>query len=1128
MKKWTLKFLMLAFFLPFIMAWKPADTPKILVFSKTKGFRHGSIPFGQKALMELGKKNGFAVDTTEDASKFNDANLKNYSAIVFLSTTMDVLDRFQQADFERYIQAGGGYVGIHAAADTEYDWAWYNKLVGGQFSGHPGNSNVRWGVMKVLDKKHGSTAHLPKSWKRNDEWYSYKNFNANVKVLIDLDEKSYLDMDKEKGLSMGKTHPIAWYHEYDGGRAWYTGGGHTDESFSEPEFLQHILGGLKYAMTSKPLDYSKAYSKRPPEDNRFEMTVLGQNFNEPTEMAVFKDGRVMFLQRKGEIMLYEPKTNKIRQINKFAPYTKHEDGLMGLALDPNFDQNKWLYIFYAHPTESHNQLSRFEFNGDSVLTATEKVILKVPTQRQECCHTGGSITFDAKGLLYLSTGDNTNPFASDGYSPSDEREGRSAWDAQKSSANTNDLRGKILRIKVENDGSYTIPEGNLFPKGDALGRPEIFVMGCRNPYRISVDSKTGFVYWGEVGPDAGQDSLGRGPKGHDEVNQAKKAGFFGWPLFVGNSKAYNKYDFSAKKSGDIFNAEKPMNTSPNNTGHKQLPPAQKAFIWYPYGPSPEFPIVNVPSGSGGRNAMAGQVFYSADYQKTDNTFPDYYNGKLFIYEWMRGWVLVVTMDKNGDLQSIEPFMGNMRFSNPIDMQFGTDGSLYLIEYGNKWFAQNEEARLIKINFNAGNRKPLVKLSAIKNVGATPFAVQFSSKGTLDYDEDMLKYAWNFDGTGVKSTEANPIFTYEKAGIYNATLTVTDAKGASTTQSMEIRAGNEIPEIEIAVEGNSSFYFENKPVKYQVKVKDKEDGSMAEGKIKPEEVAVTVNYLQQGYDLTQIAQGHQLSSEITGFIVGKRLMDESTCKSCHQLNSKSIGPSYIQVAERYKKADAKIISTLAGKIIKGGGGNWGEQAMSAHPNFNADQAGEMVKYILSLGAEKKQDIKPSQGELALKEHVGKGEQGVYFVSAAYTDRGANGMPPITNQKVMVLKNPMQKASKADILKILMKYNVPQVGEVAVVGEGSQLGFKDIDLTGIDKLTIYTGSQGAGGTVEVRQGSPDGKLIGSCSVQGLPMGDATIELKEVDLGKKDLYFVVKNITNGGTQPAFAIRVVEFKAK
>jgi cytochrome c len=167
------------------------------------------------------------------------------------------------------------------------------------------------------------------------------------------------------------------------------------------------------------------------------------------------------------------------------------------------------------------------------------MILEVAVQREECCHTGGSIEFDEKGLLYLSTGDNTNPFESEGYSPSDERPGRSAWDAQKSSANTMDLRGKILRIQVHEDGSYSCPKDNLFTGESGLvGRPEIYVMGCRNPFRISIDSRRNLLFWGEVGPDAGEPDTARGPQGHDEVNRAKKAGFFGWPYFVGNNKPY--------------------------------------------------------------------------------------------------------------------------------------------------------------------------------------------------------------------------------------------------------------------------------------------------------------------------------------------------------------------------------------------------------------------------------------------------------------------------------------------------------------------------------------------------------------------------------------------------------------
>ena len=204
--------------------------------------------------------------------------------------------------------------------------------------------------------------------------------------------------------------------------------------------------------------------------------------------------------------LYDPAKDSITVINTFNVYHKEEDGMMGLQQDPNFAQNNWLYVYYSHPTRSSNILSRFVFKDGHIDMHSEIEMLEVAVQRERCCHTGGSIAFDANGNLFVSTGDNTSPFESDGYSPADEIKGRSAFDAQKSSGNTNDLRGKILRIHPEPDGTYTIPSGNLFPKGEEKTRGEIYVMGNRNPYRISVDKKTGWLYWGEVGPDAGNDS----------------------------------------------------------------------------------------------------------------------------------------------------------------------------------------------------------------------------------------------------------------------------------------------------------------------------------------------------------------------------------------------------------------------------------------------------------------------------------------------------------------------------------------------------------------------------------------------------------------------------------------------
>jgi len=802
---------------------KRSSKPRILVFTKTTGFRHTSIADGKAAILKLGQENDFDVDTTENANVFTEDSLKKYAAVVFLNTsdnTDSLLDNYQENAFERYIQAGGGFVGVHAATDTEYQWGWFRRLVGANFMSHPEPQEA---TLNVVDRTHVSTKHLPELWKRKDEWYNFKNISPDLKVLIKIDEQSY------KGGANHNDHPIAWYHEYDGGRAFYTALGHTEASYTEPDFLKHLLGGIQYAIGDNDSpDFAKVHTPLTPEESRFTKTTLSEgSFFEPTELTVLPNLDILIVQRRGEVLYFNSKDSSLSQAAKLNVYfeteTKDvnaEEGLLGIQADPDFANNHFVYLYYSPVDTSVNRLSRFKFENGKLDTASEKVVLQFYSQRNICCHTGGSIAFGKDHTLFLSTGDNSTPFdeprqkyVSSGYGPLDDRPGHQQYDARRSSSNTNDLRGKILRILIQPDGSYKIPDGNLFKPGTPKTKPEIFVMGLRNPYRISADKHSGFLYWGEVGPDANRDSMDvRGPMGYDEVNQARNAGYFGWPLFVGNNYPYREFNYGTGKTGTAFDPAKPVNNSRNNTGLEQLPALQPPFIYYPYRQSKEFPQL----GSGGRNAMAGPVYYTADYPEATR-LPEYYNGKLIIYEWIRGWIKAVTLLPNGDLDKIEPFMPSTKLHSLIDMEVGPDGKLYFLEYGTGWFTKNPDAALSRVDYNNSKIAPPAK----------PVTAATEIKPAVD-------------SAGHKQVD--------------------------------------VKELELAK--------------------------------------------------------------------GRELMESLDCKACHQLDKKSVGPSFFDVSKKYQK-DKKAEDYLSGKIINGGGGVWGETAMAAHPALKKNDADLIVRWILSL-------------------------------------------------------------------------------------------------------------------------------------------------------------------------------------
>ncbi|WP_245833759.1 PQQ-dependent sugar dehydrogenase [Streptomyces aidingensis] len=593
-----------------------------------------------------------------------------------------------------------------------------------------------------------------------------------------------------------------------------------------------------------------------PATEDFQKVVLNDTPGEPMDLAVLPDGRVLHTTRAGELWLHDPDTGLNTLAGELDVYLHDEEGLQSVAVDPGFDgrKNRWVYLYYSPPMdtpvddpatpgvnegdapvtgtpedfaafEGVLRLSRFELNGDTLDLGSEQQVLDVAQDRGICCHVGGDIVFDSAGNLYLSTGDDTNPFASGGYSPLDERDGRNpAYDAQRTSANTNDLRGKVLRIKVGEDGSYTIPEGNLFEPGTPGTRPEIYLMGLRNPFRIETDPHTDALYVADYSPDARSADPGRGPNGHGRWLVARDAGNHGWPYCVTPDMPYQDWDFATNTSGGAFDCAAPENESPHNTGLTDLPPVEQPDVWYPAVASAEFPEL----GTGGVGPMAGPA-YDWDRKtarKNSNAWPEYFDGVPLFYEWTRDYIKGFPLGADGALAGIEDVLPGLELSSPMDMEFGPDGALYVLEYGKGYFSENPEAALSRIDWIGphGNRTPLPVASADVAGGGSPLTVAFSSDGTEDPEGDRLRYAWDFDSDGrVDSRHRNPVHTYTENGVYTATLKVTDSggrdRGKSASAEVSIVVGNEIPVVEFLTPVQGQEFTFGDQVEFEVRVTD---------------------------------------------------------------------------------------------------------------------------------------------------------------------------------------------------------------------------------------------------------------------------------------------------------------------
>lgn len=864
-----------------------------------------------------------------------------------------------------------------------------------------------------------------------------------------------------------------------------------------------------------------------PDDNRFTPVVVTQGtLNEPMSFEVLEDGRVFLIERKGGVKLFDPVDASVKSIGQLHVNTtgNKEQGLVGMTLHPDFKENGWMYLYYHDPDEPRAIISRWDIVNNTLVANSEIVMLQFPAQRETCCHTGGGMAWDAAGNLYITVGNNTGNNAA---SHTDERPGRSSWDDQRGASSTDSLEGKILRIHPEPDGSYTIPSGNLFPLTMPNTRPEIYTMGHRNPWRVAVDSETGWIYWGEVGPDARQDSE-IGPKGYDEFNQAREPGFFGWPYFVGDS-AYPVMDYETNTPGKKKNPKGPTNLSPNNTGMVELPPLAPSFVYYPYDASSAFPAL----GTGGRSATGGPIYRRGDVPKALRPWPAYFEGKWIVAELSRRALYVISMEDNGDFKSLERFLPDYRPVEPIDMKFGPNGDLYVLEYGGRWFQYSPEAKLVRISFEAGNRKPIVMAKSDKTGGVPPFEVALSSDGTEDYDKDALAYRWEIIDAGGNvevREEPNPTVTLTSIGTYNARLTVTDTAGASDSASVPIVSGNEPPEVFIQFKGNQTFYFPGAPVAYAVDVVDAEDGTFSKGDIDAEEITFSIDQVASDFDVDVLKQMPLGDAAASRFPIAQSIIAKANCRSCHLVDAKLVGPSFREIAVRYE-GDEHANENLAQKVVGGSRGVWGEVPMPPNALLSEDEAQQVLKYILSLADDRNQG--PSLvGHYTFEPPVappgrrgfggrrgGRDTKSLLF-RAVYKDAGDDLAASLTSQNIQLLSPARLQMASADVLEGI------EVGRFgASISNGAHAIFRDIDLTQVIQLdvTAFANSRNnqTGGTIEVRLNGPEGKLIGAATLDapkppqeggrrgfgGLRRDPLHLAIGEIS-GKKNLCLIFRN--------------------
>ncbi|WP_291414232.1 ThuA domain-containing protein [Actinophytocola sp.] len=771
-------------------------------------------------------------------------------------TNQDFPERFQRREFEiTNTTAYSNYRLNITANDGEplvqlADWGLYTAE-----SVPPPEPEPQEAVVDLTDREHPANAGLPLNITRTDRWRNWAtNPVGTVHTVAQVEEWKY---DPGQGAN-GPFHPISWCRDVDGGRSFYTGMGGTTGSYGEAAFRSHLLGALRWTTGMVRADCQATIASNYKIERLTAPNATGQldQIGEPHGMAIAPDGTVFYVGKAacptgpivdwedpnvglgcGTIHRWDPETKTAKLLTTLdvmgnrgsgSELVKNEEGLLGIVPDPNFADNGWLYVYWM-PHESidrdnrigYRTISRltYDFENDTIDQATRKDLMEWPVQIHSCCHAGGGMAFDAEGNLYVGSGDNNSSQGSSGYSGNNwtqEYKGVSFQDARRTAGNTNDLAGKIIRIHPEADGTYTIPEGNLFAPGTPKTKPEIYVMGVRNIARIAIDPEHDWLTAGWVGPDAGSPNPDLGPAKYETATIITDAGNHGWPYCMGNRQPYrDRSNVDAEVLTGWYDCDHPLNTSPRNTGQVELPPIRDNMIWYsPDGGGPVFPkrpdssiptynaadaTYTQPYLQGGGQAIMSGPTYHYDRVDTDSgvAWPKYWDDKWFIGDESNSRNRVaVTVDPAGvpthqppvfaeTLRQILPNGGgDDRLQSWMDAKFGPDGALYMLDYAGGFFSLDQNQKLIRVTYQGGPPTPLPAASSVGAVAVQnkPLTYQFSGTkaGGVAWD-------WDF-GDGKTSTEANPRHAYTRVGPYTAKVTVTYADGETALIRTNISVG----------------------------------------------------------------------------------------------------------------------------------------------------------------------------------------------------------------------------------------------------------------------------------------------------------------------------------------------------